>query len=344
MDLAESEERDDQRGTGTVGGLAPGAPDRPQHVRHRLIAVERIARRRDAGEQPPVLREHPLTARRILVRLEDRARHVGRVRRAGDAGDAAQERQRGQRARCEQLQLREPGVQLAPQRLRPGVRHAAEQHRVGVGGRDGRRDRRVAGRPRVRLRVDPGAVPDDGDSGRRSVARDQVRDHGVVGRIGVVAEHLEPRDPQRTHVPDRGLGLGEIGGHQPRKRLDPVRIEVARVAGEVERVAVGEADVAAAGADLQDVVLVVERQRDRRRGRVEVADVGDRAEIRRGGVRREPGLGGLRGAGYRVGGIVEGGEAHVQLADVAAGVVERQRLAVGDVGSLRGARAEQRQV
>ena len=140
---------------------------------------------------------------------------------------------------------------------------------------------RVAIRLRVGLEIDGRLIADDRHPGELRAVGDQRGDVGVE-RVGDVAEDVEARGAEAGHEVDCRGRLVVIGGNEPRKRVVPARLVALRIALVIGRSRVGEADVRAPRADLQDVARVRDLQRGRRRSGVEVADVGDRGRVRGG--------------------------------------------------------------
>ena len=200
-----------------------------------------------------------------------------------------------------------------------------------------RRDQRAA-------RGAPGAVEatraGERETAYASGADDHRADRRVVGsaRRRAVAQHIEPPDALVAHEPHARSRLGEVRRDESREGVVPGQEEALRLARSIEATRVGEADVGAPGADLENVVGVDDRQRDRRRGRVVIADVGDRVEVLARGARL---LAVPRPARLRC--VVERGEADRTPVRPAACLLEREDLAVDDALHERRLRSLERQ-
>ena len=168
---------------------------------------------------------------------------------------------------------------------------------------------------------------------------------GVVGDALpvdlLVVQDVDALDALILHVGDLRRALDGVGGHDAAVGALTGRVVLLGLAL-VGALAAGQADVGVRRGDLQDAGLVEDRDRDRGRARVELAEVGDRVLVadRLAGVLGD--LAGLPLAGRRSG-VVKRDVLDREIAGLAAGLLQGQLLAADDVLRLRATIALQRQ-
>ena len=189
-----------------------------------------------------------------------------------------------------------------------------------------------------RLGVDA-VVAEDLDALLLADLLDLVGDALPVDLLVIQDVHL--RDALVLHVGDLRRRLDVIGGDDTSERLRAGRLVLLRLAL-LGALRTRQADVGVRRRDHQDAGLVEQRSGDRRRPRVELAEVGDRVVVADGlaGVLRH--LAGLPLAGRR-GGVVKGHVLDLEVAGLAAGLLQRQLLTTDDVLGLRAGIALQRE-
>ena len=147
-----------------------------------------------------------------------------------------------------------------------------------------------------------------------------IQDVGLLAALILLVGHL-------------GCRLNVVGGNDAPEGALAGRVVLVRLAL-VGALGAGQADVGVRRRDLQDVRLVEDRDRDRRGPRVELAEVDDGGRV----------LGGLACVGRglariplarRRRGVVEADVLDRELPDLAAGLLERELLAVDHVCRLR---------
>ena len=157
----------------------------------------------------------------------------------------------------------------------------------------------------------------------------------------LVVEDVRLRAALLLLVGDLRRGLDVVGGDDAPEGALAGRVVLVGLAL-VGALGAGQADVVFDGRDLQDAGLVDDRDRDRRGARVELAEVGDRRLVLRGLARVRRDLARLPLAG-RGRGVVERDVLDRELADLAAGLLQGELLAVDDGLRLRPRVALQRQ-
>ena len=164
-------------------------------------------------------------------------------------------------------------MQVVPQAHRIAVLSAAEIDRVGLGLGDVLGEVAVVVGARVRAVV-PTSV-------RAAVllGGDTEELGAPVALGGAVPEQEHRLDAQAACPVRGGGGLNVVRGHDTRKRAVAGGVVLVRLAGLGARHQLGQPDRARSRAHLDEPGLVGDRQRHRRRARVEVADVGDRALV-----------------------------------------------------------------
>ena len=272
-----------------------GGVDRVEHHPHGGVSVER-PRAGGGAERAPVGGQHALGLGRVGGAREQRRGQVG----------GARPRRRGARR-----------TGRSPSRCRPaasgcGSARCSSRHRRALVALPSPA-MKTASAPLAEIvstsfsKLLPGAVEMLSWAGTWIPAACALPATIVASALGErvhVVEHVHAVDPERAHQLDLGLRLGGVARDHAPEGLLPARVEApGLVLAGVERG--GEADIGAGGAHLQHAGAVDQRQRDRRGGRVEVAQVGDRARI----------LGGALG--------VAGGDARVPDPGLRVGVVER---------------------
>ena len=166
-------------------------------------------------------------------------------------------------------------------------------------------------------------------------ARPDAVDLLVVEDVGARAALLLGEGGQRRAL------VGVLGQHARVGALAG-RVVLVRLAGLGAGVVGGDADRGVARADLGDAGLVEDRQRDRRRAGVELADVADGRVVARD-LERVGGRHARLPAALLGGRVVERLVLDRELAGLAAGLLERELRAVDRGLRLRPGRALQRQ-
>ena len=212
---------------------------------------------------------------------------------------------------------------------------AGVDHALGAGAGHLLPERAVVGRRLVdavvALDVQPLLLGGDLDVLAQARAVDLLVVEDVGGAAALV---LGQRD-------QRGALEGVLGEHAHVRALAR-RVVLVRLPGLRARIVGGDADRGVARADLRHAGLVEDRQRDGRGTGVELADVADRAVVggRLASVRRRRAR--LPAARLR-GRVVQRLELDVEVADLAAGLLERELRAVDRGHRLRAGGTLQRQ-
>ena len=219
--------------------------------------------------------------------------------------------------------MRIGAVQLLPQRDRALPFAVGQEHGLGVALDD---LFHLAGEHRARHRREA-VVREHGDPRLFGVPA-TICASGTCERV-LIVEHVQPVHAQRLHQLDLRRSLRDVAGLQASERALAAGIEAfGLVLPGVE--GRGQPDVRARRADLQDARRVDQRQRDRCRRRVEVAEIGDRAGVLRGDLRVGRGDARAPLAARRVG-VVERDEADLERARVSARLGQRELLAADDL-------------
>src|SRR4051794_28957296 len=314
-----------------VVALVAGVLDRQQGDLHRLVAVDRV-RLGVRAVLGLVGLEEVLRGRRVQLRIQRRIRDEGLLL----DGRAELRRERGLRDAVgpEELRRRVGSVDVGEDLHALVLGDAAEEHAVGAGRLDLRGERaEVRG-----LRVDA-VVAEHLEALRLGDVGHLVGDALPVDLL--VVEDVELRAALTLLVGHLGRRLDVVGGHDAAEGALAGRVVLVRLAL-VRALGAGQADVRVRRGDLQDAGLVGDRQGDRRRARVELTQVRDGRRV----LRRLAGVGRSLARlplARRRRGVVEALVGDLELADLAAGLLERQLLAVDDGLGLRAGVALQRQ-
>ncbi len=199
------------------------------------------------------------------------------VRRAAPRGSARRKAGATSPAHADEQPARVRAMQLRPQPRRPVARDAGEHQRVGRDRAQAPRRAPHGARPRRHV-----AVPDRADAAQPLAQ--QVGEPGAVDLA--VVEHGHPPHAERTQVEGERRRLAVVGRQDAPEGERAARLRLLRRAGDRHRrERAVQPDVGVGRRDVQQPGGVRDRQREARRGRVALAEIGDRRRIGGGGPR-----------------------------------------------------------